>query len=392
MLGGLLDLFKNMTPEQRMGLLSASAAMMQSKGNFGQAAGAGLQQGLLGYQGAMGQKDRRAEEEQQRQMRQMQIDQMKRQGQEQEQVRSLATRAFAPPQTAPNDPYEAHQTPGGGGMPEFAKGLLQIDPMRAVAMQQQIAQSERPDYMPVSPGASVWDKRAGKVVHTAPEKTPDWKDPAYQKFQMDRAVAGRPSVNVTNVGERQEAKDLGALRAKNYGDLQALAASARKENSLLSGLERIPLETGKLTPANATVSAWLVAAGAKDEDMKRIASGAQTFEAFTNDLVMQQQLAQKGPQTESDAKRLQMTQAQLSNTPEANRLNITYRKAMTSRIIEQERFYANHLRKNGTLDGADEAWFSGKGGASIWDEPELKKYLKMSGGGAETIDFSQMPK
>ena len=34
------------------------------------------------------------------------------------------------------------------------------------------------------------------------------------------------------------------------------------------------------------------------------------------------------------------------------------------------------------------AWINGKGGTSIWDEPELKKFQR---GGSNVIDFSQLP-
>lgn len=375
----------NMTPEMRDFLLHMGGGLLMGGRNNAEAVGRGLLMGVQGRNEGKVLRDREKTNEQERAYRQSRMDEEARQRQEQEQIRGLAGRAFAPPQMAPNDPYEAHQTPGGGGMPEFARGLMSINPMMGAQM---MPKPQAP--LKLNKNERLLDPATHReIVGAAPEPQPDWMNPAYQKFQMDKAAAGRPQVSVNNLGEREEQKELGKLRVQNFSNLQGLAASARKENSLLSGLEKIPLETGKLTPANATVAAWLTAAGAKSADLNRIASGAQTFEAFTSDLVMQQQLAQKGPQTESDAKRLEMTQARLSNTPEANKLNISYRKAMNKRTIEQERFYADWGRKKGTLDGADDAWFAGKGGTSIWDEPELKQF--QSAGGGNVIDFNQLP-
>lgn len=334
----------------------------------------------------------------------MQMEELKRTRSDREGLRGAFQASMTPAQTMQPDPYEFDGMRDGSMPQPFTKpggfdtqGFLGraapfMDPMQAVQFQQQIANANKPDLMVLPEGGTLIDKRnpnKGPVATGAPKLPPGMVMgpngpeymPAYLSGQEQIRRAGRPEgFTIHNIGEREEQKKLGGLRVDNFAGVQALAASARKENALLTGLERIPLETGKLTPANATVAAWLTAAGAKAPDLQRIASGAQTFEAFTNDLVMQQQLAQKGPQTESDAKRLQMTQAQLSNTPEANKLNITYRKAMNNRTIEQERFYAQWLAKNKTLDGAEDAWFNGKGGTSIWDEPALKKFQAQATG------------
>lgn len=395
---------------RRQALLAAAAQMMSARGNTGQAIGQGLMGGLSAYNQAGLLADRRKEEGQQREIRQMQLDRFKKEQADEAGMRNAFQTAFGQPNVNPqnfqggpmlaDDGTSIPQVPGGGGLPEFLKlagGYM--NPVQAVGLMQK----QTPKYHVVN-GALVPEPMQGQTssspVYQAPRE--QWRDlgrddKTGQHMQVNtltgerKAVGTMPnSVTVTNIGEREEQKKLGELRVKNYGDIQGAAAAARKEMALLSGLEKIRLETGKFTPANATVAAWLTAAGAKNEDLRRIASGAQTFEAFTNDLVMQQQLAQKGPQTESDARRLEATQARVSNTPEANRLNIAFRKALAKRTIEQERFYSDWMQKNKTLEGAEAAWFKGKGGASIWDEPELKKYQTQDGG--NVIDFSQLPR
>ena len=390
---------------RQAGLMSMALALMGSKGNIGQAIGQSGQQGLMAYQGAQQNRMRSQEEEQQRKMRQLQMDAMEREARGQAAVDSVyASNTMPGNMGIPNDddgnPMPA--APQGFNMQGLQSGLMGAGRagLREAATIQGLLQKQQPKYHSVGGALVPEPKNPGEKTHPVYEAPREqWvdagKDPRTGQMLQKNAVTGQiravggvaPSVTVTNIGEREEQKGLGKLRVDAFAGVQGLAASARKENALLTGLERIPLETGKLTPANATVAAWLTAAGAKDADLQRIASGAQTFEAFTNDLVMQQQLAQKGPQTESDAKRLEMTQARLSNTPEANKLNITYRKAMNNRTIAQERHHADWLKKKGTLEGADDDWFNGKGGTSIWDEPELKKFQ----GRGNVIDFNQLP-
>ena len=220
-------------------------------------------------------------------------------------------------------------------------------------------------------------------------KQPDWMNPDYRQFQFDRAKAGRPVVNASASlppQEKQEQKDYGGLLVSNFKGLQESAAAARRENATLSGLEKIPLETNALTPANVTVSSWIAALGGGDR-FKDVASQGQGFTGFAKELVLARQQAQKGPQTEADARRLEQSTAQLGNTTEANKLLVAFNKAVNKRIIEQERFFSDWRAKKGTFDGAERAWFEGKGGTSVWDEPELKKLQKSTPSGGAVLRF-----
>jgi hypothetical protein len=96
--------------------------------------------------------------------------------------------------------------------------------------------------------------------------------------------------------------------------------------------------------------------------------------ASANAAVLQRQLEQKGPQTESDAKRITATGAQLGNTKDANRFILNVAKAQLQRDIEQRAFYAKWRDKNKTLEGAEDAWFAGPGSKSLFESPVLKKY------------------
>jgi hypothetical protein len=49
-------------------------------------------------------------------------------------------------------------------------------------------------------------------------------------------------------------------------------------------------------------------------------------------------------------------------------------KAQLQRDLEQRNFYATWREKNGTFEGAEDAWYAGAGGKSLFDTPALKKY------------------
>ena len=114
----MFGLLGNLTDEQRYGLMMAAARAMQPGpgGNAG-AFGRALEGGLLGYQGAMGLKDRRAEEAQQREARQMEMEHRRTLAEREKRIGQLAQSAFAPPQTTQPDPYEFDQMGQGSPTP-----------------------------------------------------------------------------------------------------------------------------------------------------------------------------------------------------------------------------------------------------------------------------------
>jgi hypothetical protein len=90
--------------------------------------------------------------------------------------------------------------------------------------------------------------------------------------------------------------------------------------------------------------------------------------------VLQKQLEQKGPQTESDAKRIEQIGAQLGKTKNANEFILATAKEQLKRDVDQRNFYDRWYKANKTYDGAEDSWFNGEGGKSLFDRPSLKKY------------------
>ena len=192
-----------------------------------------------------------------------------------------------------------------------------------------------------------------------------------QKKEIARAGAA----NISNVQEKAEAQDYGKLLIKGYEGVQAAANIAQKSlpaiESNLATLDK-GFDTGFGTETIAAGAKVLGALGVqKAEDF---ATDAQTFLASANAAVLQRQLEQKGPQTESDAQRITATGAQLGNTKAANRFVLNVAKAQLQRDVDQRKFYTDWRKTNKTFEGAEDAWFAGAGGKSLFESPALKQY------------------
>lgn len=175
--------------------------------------------------------------------------------------------------------------------------------------------------------------------------------------------------------EKEEQGARGKLLVEQYKDVSNAARLATRTLPSLDTQANIldkGFKTGFGTDVQKTGASLLAALGVPEA--AKFATDAQTFLAATQQAVLQKQLEQKGVQTQADADRITQTGAQLGNTPEANRFLIDVAKAQLKRDIEQRNFYDKWWKENKTYDGAEDAWFSGEGGKSLFDRAELKKY------------------
>ena len=159
----------------------------------------------------------------------------------------------------------------------------------------------------------------------------------------------------------------------------AISASARLAAKSLPALEtqtnilnNTDFTTGFGTGAKKAAASVLATLGVPEAE--KFATNAQTFLAATQQAVLQRQLEQKGPQTESDAQRITQTGAQLGNTPAANKFIIDVAKAQFKRDIEQRNFFDKWFTTNKTYEGAESAWYNGEGGKSLFDRSDMKAY------------------
>jgi hypothetical protein len=173
--------------------------------------------------------------------------------------------------------------------------------------------------------------------------------------------------------EKAEQGDRGKLLVKQYeGISEAARIGARSLPALQSNLAILDkgFETGFGTEAKAAGAKVLAALGVQNAE--KYATNAQTFLGNASAAILQRQLEQKGPQTEADAQRITQTGAQLGNTKEANKFFINVARAQINRDIDQRNFYDRWWKANKTYDGAEDAWYAGEGGKSLFERPELK--------------------
>jgi hypothetical protein len=204
-----------------------------------------------------------------------------------------------------------------------------------------------------------------------------------QLGQYRQQIAPRTNVSVGGpILENAEQKGMGEFNIKNFGDASTAAALAQKTLPSLDVQSQIlnkGFTTGFGTEVQKAGASVLAALGVPEAN--RIATDAQTFLAATQQAVLQKQLEQKGPQTEADARRITDTGAQLGNTVDANRFIIDVAKEQLKRDIKRKEFLESWWATNKTLRGADDAWYSGAGGQSLFDSPGLKKYVASGTGG-----------
>jgi hypothetical protein len=200
------------------------------------------------------------------------------------------------------------------------------------------------------------------------------KNPAFLNYQTSQRRAGATTVNMPPQ-EKAEQTERGKFLVDDYKTINTAARVAARTLPAIevnTALIDKGFETGFTAETKKGAASVLAALGVKDA--ADFATDAQIFQSKASETVLQRQLEQKGPQTESDAQRITQTNAQLGNTTDANKFILAAAKAQLKRDIEQRNYYDNWFTKNKTYDGAENAWYNGEGGKSLFDRPELKKY------------------
>ncbi len=176
--------------------------------------------------------------------------------------------------------------------------------------------------------------------------------------------------------QKAEQSERGKFLTKDfYENVSPTARNAQKNlPAITSNLNILDkgFETGFGTETAASAAKVLAALGVQSAE--KFASDSQIFLANANQAVLLKQLEQKGPQTKTDAERIEQTGARLGNTKQANKFILTVAREQLQRDIEQRDFYAKWYKTNKTYDGAEDAWFDGEGGKSLFERPALKQY------------------
>jgi hypothetical protein len=221
--------------------------------------------------------------------------------------------------------------------PEFYAGLPEefdpqiVDPINRAAM-----------------SASDWrnQQNADRTAEIARERNEIYKN---------RPVAG--GVTLVNQQESAEKKARGANLVKQYDEVRAAADMAQGELGSLQQLRGINVQSGRLEELKAGIASYAQALGIDPATLNlQDPTNAQSFIGTAQQLVLRVMQAQKGPQTENDAKRIEQTVASLGNTPQAKDFLIDSAMAVRKRDIERADFFDTWYEDKGTYDGARKAW------------------------------------
>lgn len=152
--------------------------------------------------------------------------------------------------------------------------------------------------------------------------------------------------------------------------VQEAAGGAREALANMQAVERLSIQTGWGTQTVASLGNVFTSLKVAPERWKNLTTQAQIFNSFLYDGVLLKQLAQAGPQTESDAARMQSTLPQLSNTPEANQLIIGYIKGAAEIKIAKDEFYSGMNATGASPAQIEQAWKAQK--LSVWNMPSMQ--------------------
>ena len=158
-------------------------------------------------------------------------------------------------------------------------------------------------------------------------------------------------------GEKEEQKAYGKTLVGQYDEIYARGQAASDAIMQLDIAKNIDVSSGALEPFKNSVAAFAQGLGFDPANIGLDkADNAQAFTGIMQNLVLTKMQAQKGPQTENDAKRIQMTVSSISNTKEAKDFIIDASIALEKRKVEMSNFYEAYRAKNGTFQGANIAW------------------------------------
>jgi hypothetical protein len=285
----------------------------------------------------------------------------------------------APAAAAPPAALAAAQRPAIGRTPErIAREIDLLSQEDDPALKGRIARLMKEYEAALKPAAAKPDTVPASVreVQAYLQMTPEERA-VFEKLQKIRAA--NVTATATAAGSRLESaeqKGQGELNIKSFGEIRDAARLATRTLPALETQTKIldqGFTTGFGTEVQKAAASVLAALGV--EKAENFATNAQTFLAATQQAVLQKQLEQKGTQTAADAERITQTGAQLGNTVRGNRFIIDVAREQLKRDIEQRDFYANWWANKKTYEGAENAWYAGEGGKSLFDRPALKKYL-----------------
>lgn len=193
----------------------------------------------------------------------------------------------------------------------------------------------------------------------APELPADVRSAQYWAEHPDLAEIDRQqrrsSAAVTNINmpvDKAADQAFGKAEGEAYSAILQRGQDAMDKAQSIRALQQNPAITGPTRDVRATAAAFFKDVGVpvSEDTVKQIGNLGQ-YKATLSQLVLTEQLKQKGPQTESDAKRIQETFGKTTNAGEANKLILDYQLALAEREAVLASVAEEYRAKSGKIDG-----------------------------------------
>lgn len=182
---------------------------------------------------------------------------------------------------------------------------------------------------------------------------------SWDDWLADYRKKGAPQTNI-NMGtqEKEEGKAYGRLLVEREGKVYEAGDMAQKTIANL-GMARQIAANPQALPADMANVAGTVAQSfgiPLPKGFESSVTSGQAFEGLMGNILAEKLAAQKGPQTDKDADRMEKTLATLKNTPKAKIFLLDSARALHSRDIEKAQFFREWRANKGTITGAELSW------------------------------------
>ena len=177
--------------------------------------------------------------------------------------------------------------------------------------------------------------------------------------EIERAKTAKtaPMISINQGGDKKESEKLAEVRVKRFDAIQQDAIKAEEQIEAINQIKAIDLDTGLGVETRGQIAKVWDTLGGDGEALTGVdPSDVEKFKAVATKQVLDIMSAQKGPQTDQDALRIEKAVSNLGNSKDANQFIMDSAIAIGNRKIEQAVFNEQYLEQNGTLKGVDSEW------------------------------------
>lgn len=177
------------------------------------------------------------------------------------------------------------------------------------------------------------------------------------KSRIASGISPRPQkplvqVNTGVKAETEASKAYGKAEGEAFSAVIQRGQDAGDKSATLRAMKDNPAITGPTQDLRAAANAFFSDLGVPiaPDKINQIANLTQ-YKGILNQAVLTEQLKQKGPQTESDAKRIASSFGSTKNIQEANKMVLNYQLAMADRESLLAQMAEDYRLRTGQIDG-----------------------------------------